>query len=84
MIDPTKIASILDGLPPSVRPLSTGLDHLGIAVSSLEAALALYSELLGLETHGTELRTAEPAATSTLKGVGGLVIENAFLTGTFG
>ena len=54
MVDPAEIARILDRLPDSIRPLSTGLDHLGIAVRDLEAALPLYRDLLGLELLYTE------------------------------
>ena len=49
MIDPAGIARILDRLPDSIRPLSTGLDHLGIAVRDLDATIPLYHDLLGLE-----------------------------------
>lgn len=31
------------------------LDHVGIAVSNLDEALKLYTEVLGLEVHGTEV-----------------------------
>jgi len=31
------------------------LDHIGIAVSNLDEALKLYTEVLGLEVHGTEV-----------------------------
>jgi len=49
MLDPAKIRESLDGLPESIRALSTGLDHLGVAVPSLEEGLLLYRDLLGLE-----------------------------------
>ncbi len=54
MIDPAGIARILDRLPDSIRPLSTGLDHLGIAVRDLDATIPLYHDLLGLELLYTE------------------------------
>jgi len=31
------------------------LDHIGVAVSNMEESLKLYTELLGLELHGTEV-----------------------------
>lgn len=31
------------------------VDHIGIAVSNLDEALKLYTEVLGLEVHGTEV-----------------------------
>ena len=43
----------------------------------------LYKELLGLDVSDTELRVAESADALTLKGIGALVIEQAFATGTF-
>jgi methylmalonyl-CoA epimerase len=49
MIDPGRIEEVLSALPESVRPLSTGLDHLGVAVSDLESTLPLYHDMLGLE-----------------------------------
>ena len=54
MVDPAEIARILDRLPGSLRPLSTGLDHLGIAVRSIDTTLPLYHDLLGLELLYTE------------------------------
>ena len=54
MLDPAKIESVLATLPPEVRPLSTGLDHLGVAVRDLDATLPLYSQMLGLELLYTE------------------------------
>lgn len=47
-LDLNKVQEILDGLPETVRPLTTGLDHLGVAVPSLEDAVPLYRDLLGL------------------------------------
>jgi methylmalonyl-CoA epimerase len=38
----------LDALPAGVRPLASGLDHIGVAVESLSASLTLYRDLLGL------------------------------------
>lgn len=54
MIDPGRIQEILDALPEAVRPLSSGLDHLGVAVRDLGATLPLYHDLLGLELLYTE------------------------------
>ncbi len=45
---PFDAQAILEKLPPEILPLSTGLDHIGLAVESLEASLPLYHELLGL------------------------------------
>lgn len=47
-IDAAKIERLVSGLPPSLRPLSTGLDHLGVAVESVASSLTLYHDLLGL------------------------------------
>lgn len=47
-LDSPAIESLLASLPPRLRPLSTGLDHLGVAVTSLCGSLPLYHELLGL------------------------------------
>ncbi len=47
-LDPTRVASVLEKLPPHLRPLCRGLDHLGVAVENLDEALRLYRDLLGL------------------------------------
>lgn len=47
-IDMAKVQEVLDSLPEAVRPLSTGLDHIGVAVESLEDTVPLYRDLLGL------------------------------------
>ena len=47
-LDLTKVQEILDGLPESVRPLTTGLDHIGVAVAKLDESVPLYRDLLGL------------------------------------
>jgi methylmalonyl-CoA epimerase len=43
------VRAALDSLPESVRCISHGLDHLGIAVRSVDDSLILYRDLLGLE-----------------------------------
>ncbi len=48
-LDPQAIASALAKLPETLRPLSHGLDHLGVAVESVDDNLRLYRDLLGLE-----------------------------------
>jgi methylmalonyl-CoA epimerase len=57
MPDPARIESVLADLPDELKPLSHGLDHLGVAVPSLEEALRLYRDLLGLEL--LEMETVE-------------------------
>jgi methylmalonyl-CoA epimerase len=54
MIDSGRIEEVLAALPESVRPLSSGLDHLGVAVPDLESTLPLYRDMLGLELLYTE------------------------------
>jgi methylmalonyl-CoA/ethylmalonyl-CoA epimerase len=44
-----RIAELLASLPADILPLSSGLDHIGVAVESLEEGLALYRDLLGLK-----------------------------------
>jgi len=43
-----EIQRVLDTLPEELQPLSVGLDHIGMAVTSLEESLPLYRDLLGL------------------------------------
>jgi methylmalonyl-CoA epimerase len=45
----SSVRAALDALPEAVRSISQGLDHLGVAVRSVEESLILYRELLGLE-----------------------------------
>jgi methylmalonyl-CoA epimerase len=47
-IDLQKVQQVLNALPESVRPLATGLDHLGVAVNSLDDTVPLYRDVLGL------------------------------------
>ena len=47
-LDLAKVQQVLDGLPDAVRPLTTGLDHIGVAVTNLEDSIPLYRDLLGL------------------------------------
>jgi len=54
ILDPKAIATVLESLPPHLRSLSRGIDHLGVAVRRLEDALPLYRDLLGLELLETE------------------------------
>ena len=71
MLDPTKIASILASLPEGVRPLSTGLDHLGVAVRDLDATLPLYHDMLGLELLYTETVESDKVRVAVLEFGGG-------------
>lgn len=71
MIDPGKIAEILDRLPASIKPLSTGLDHLGVAVKDLESTLPLYADLLGLELLYTETVESDGVRVAVLEFGGG-------------
>jgi methylmalonyl-CoA epimerase len=43
-----EIEKVLSELPAADLPLSEGLDHIGLAVESLEESLPLYRDLLGL------------------------------------
>lgn len=47
-LETQQIEDALDKVPESLRPLSKGLDHLGVAVEDLEAGVRFYHELLGL------------------------------------
>jgi len=71
LFNPEKIAEILDRLPASIRPLSTGLDHLGVAVRELDATLPLYSDLLGLELLYTETVESDGVRVAVLEFGGG-------------
>ena len=71
MIDPAKISSILEALPEEIRPLSTGLDHLGVAVESLDATLPLYHDMLGLELLYTETVESDRVKVAVLEFGGG-------------
>ena len=53
-LDLHKVQQVLASLPASARPLATGLDHLGIAVHSLEESVPLYRDVLGLPLLYTE------------------------------
>ena len=57
LFDPARIDAALADLPDGLRPLSLGLDHLGVAVPDLEQALRLYRDLLGLTL--LEMETVE-------------------------
>lgn len=48
-MDAAAIRAALAQLPAAVKPLSSGLDHIGVAVPSLAEGLALYRDLLGLK-----------------------------------
>lgn len=48
-MDASRIPELLSRLPAELLPLSSGLDHIGLAVESLEDSLPLYRDLLGLE-----------------------------------
>lgn len=43
-----RIQEALAQVPEALKPLSKGLDHLGVAVEDLDASLRFYHELLGL------------------------------------
>jgi methylmalonyl-CoA epimerase len=49
------LRKVLDALPAGLRPLARGLDHLGVAVESLQTALPLYRDLLELPHLKTEI-----------------------------
>ena len=53
-LDMGRVQEVLAQLPEALRPLSSGLDHIGVAVESIEDSLALYHELLGLKLLFTE------------------------------
>jgi len=67
---PELLRKAILGLPPEARPLCDGLDHLGVAVRSLEDTLPLYRDLLELPLLGTETieRDAVRVAILDLKG----------------
>lgn len=71
MFDPHKIAEILDRLPASVRPLSSGLDHLGVAVRDLDTSLPLYRDLMGLDLLYTETVESDGVRVAVLDFGGG-------------
>lgn len=71
MIDPDRIADILEGLPEALLPLSSGLDHLGVAVRDLDSTLPLYHELLGLELLYTETIESDGVRVAVLEFGGG-------------
>jgi methylmalonyl-CoA/ethylmalonyl-CoA epimerase len=71
VIDPARIAAILDRLPASIRPLSSGLDHLGIAVRDLDLILPFYRDLLGLELLYTETIESDGVRVAVLEFGGG-------------
>jgi len=49
MMEFRRIQEVLESLPDGLRPLTSGLDHIGMAVESLTDSLPLYRDLLGLE-----------------------------------
>lgn len=48
-LDPQDVQKALSNVPEALRPLSRGLDHIGVAVESCADGLRLYRDLLGLE-----------------------------------
>ncbi|HKI83067.1 MAG TPA: methylmalonyl-CoA epimerase [Candidatus Krumholzibacteria bacterium] len=52
--NPEELRRAILNLPPELRPLCDGLDHLGVAVAELEQILPLYRDLLELPFLGTE------------------------------
>jgi len=71
MFDPAKIEEVLASLPDAVRPLSSGLDHLGVAVEDLDATLPLYSQMLGLELLYTETVESDKVRVAVMEFGGG-------------
>ena len=71
MFDPAKIEEILASLPDAVRPLSSGLDHLGVAVKDLDATLPLYSQMLGLKLLYTETVESDKVRVAVMEFGGG-------------
>jgi len=71
VIDISKISEIVEQLPDWVRPLSSGLDHLGLAVKDLDAALPFYRDLLGLEHLSTETIASDQVRVAVLEFGGG-------------
>mgnify|MGYP001818981724 CR=1 FL=1 len=71
MFDPAKIEEILSALPDAVRPLSSGLDHLGVAVKDLDATLPLYHQMLGLELLYEETVESDKVRVAVLEFGGG-------------
>lgn len=71
MFDPAKIEEILASLPDAVRPLSSGLDHLGVAVKDLDATLPLYSQMLGLKLLYTETVESDRVRVAVMEFGGG-------------
>lgn len=65
------IAEVLAKLPDEVKPLSTGLDHIGLAVESLEDSLPLYRDLLGLALLYTETVESDGVKVAVLELNGG-------------
>lgn len=71
MLDARRIEEVLAALPAEIRPLSTGLDHLGVAVKDLDATLPLYHEMLGLELLYTETVESDRVRVAVLEFGGG-------------
>ncbi len=67
MIDISKISEIVEQLPDWTRPLSSGLDHLGVAIRDLDAALPLYHDLLGLKLLSTETIESDQVRVAVLE-----------------
>jgi methylmalonyl-CoA/ethylmalonyl-CoA epimerase len=70
-MNPTTIAEVLAKLPDHVKPLSTGLDHIGLAVESLQDSLPLYRDLLGLTLLYTETVESDGVKVAVLELNGG-------------
>jgi methylmalonyl-CoA epimerase len=52
--NPQQLRKLILDLPPELRPLCEGLDHVGVAVTNLEQVLPLYRDLLELPLLGLE------------------------------
>ena len=79
-----RLASYVAGLTVAMDPQVVVLgseDEQFSRVLSEHLQRHLYKELLGLDAGDTEIRVALPAEMTTLKGIGGLVIESAFRNG---
>jgi methylmalonyl-CoA epimerase len=71
VFDTARIDAALAGLPEGLRPLSLGLDHLGVAVPDLSEALRLYRDLLGLTLLETETVESDGVKVAILELGGG-------------
>jgi len=71
VIDAEAIRTALANVPAALKPLSSGLDHIGVAINSLTEGLALYRDLLGLELLYEEEVAADGVRVAVLELGGG-------------